>query len=379
MSPSAVAIAALAIIPFAPPLPEMLPHPSAYRMTSQARAVVEGTLAENGVVSITERYWVRPGDKIGAAITVPALRGIDKAKLRPDSVVLFLADNPRGDVWGPMHNLGGAARGVIWLEGEAAWGYGQKMNPGGYSLMRWGFGWGRERVEATAKTLRQEVRNGVVARKQWQATLRVKDPVERAAGLVRWFGPKTSPDGKRWRERLWPELMQACDVVGEPIVKPLARIVQVGADPDVVVAAGDALARLGRTGQAAVPAFIARLRDPRGVKPIFLVRSLRSLSDPRAVDVLRDYVAHEDLFVAVAAAKALHASGAKDVVALLAPRVPKTIDDAPTLSVVASMLEVIHDLEPAVAERLVVERFLDHGQLMMQRPWLRRLRDAKKR
>lgn len=379
MSPSTVAIAALAIIPLAPPLPEMLPHPTAYRMANQARAVVEGTLAENGVVSITQRYWVRPGDQIGAAITVPVLRGIDTAKLRPDSVILFLADNPRGDVWVPMHNLGKASRGVIWLEREAAWGYAQKMNPGGYSLARWGFGWGAQRVDASAKAVRQEVREGVVARQQWQATLRLRDPAARAAALVRWFDPKTSPDGKRWRERLWPELMKATDALGEPIVKPLARIVKVGADPDVVVAAGDAVARLGRVAQPAVPAFIARLRDLRGVQPIFLLRSLRSLADPRAVDVLRDYIAHEDLYVAVAAAKALHASGGKDVVARLTPRVPETIADRQALSVVASMLEVIHDLEPAVAERLVAERFLDHGQLMMQRPWLRRLRDAKKR
>ena len=38
------------------------------------------------------------------------------------------------------------------------------------------------------------------------------------------------------------------------------------------------------------------------------------------------------------------------------------------------MLELLHDIEPATAERLVKERFLDCEQLMMQRPWLRALR-----
>lgn len=361
-----------------PGLPEMLPHPTAYRMANQARAVVEGTVDKDGVVTITERFWVKPGDQLGAKIRVPALRNIDKGKVRPDSVVLFLDGDPQDGAWQPMHCIGKGARGVIWLAGKLAWGYGQRINPGGYTVTRWGNGWGRQRVDVSPQQLRQELRAGVVARKQWNAVAAIEDPGERAAALVRWFDPATSPDGERWRERMWPDLQQAVDAVGAPIVKPLARMVKIAADPEVVVAAGDALARLGRTAQPATPAFIARLRDLRGVQPIFLVRSLRNLCDPRAADVLRDYIAHEDLFVATAAAKALHAAGGRDVVERLVPRVPKAIDSPQTLSVVSSMLEVIHDLDPKTGERLVIERFLAEPQLMMQRPWLRRIRDTRR-
>jgi HEAT repeat protein len=172
--------------------------------------------------------------------------------------------------------------------------------------------------------------------------------------------------------------MKASGDVGEVIVKPLAHVVQVGAEERAVVAAADALSRFAGRAQKATPALIARLRDLRGVKPIFLLRALERLADPRAAHVLRDYVAHEDLFVATAAAKALKASGGKDVVDLLVQRLPKEIESHEMLGAVAAILEVIHGMQPLVAERLVVERFLGNDQLMKQRTWLRRLRDGLK-
>lgn len=348
-------------------------------MANLARAVVEGKLGPNGVVRITQRYWVKPGDTVNDAITVPALRAApQKTNAQPDSVLLFLAENDGGDIWVPMHRYGKAARGVIWFENGAAWGYGQAMNPGGYSLMQWAFGFGRQRVLATPKQVRQAVQAGVAARQKWQATIEIADRAERAVALMTWFDPRTSPDGEHWQERLWPDLMKASDDVGDAIVTPLAGVVQARADARAVVAAADALSRFGRRAQLAAPAFIARLRDLRGVKPIFLLRALQRLGDRRAAHVLRDYVAHKDLFVAIAAAKALQASGGRDVVDLLTPRVPKEIEGREMLGAVASMLEVIHGIKPSVAERLVVERFLDYEQLMMQRQWLRRLRDQHK-
>ena len=60
---------------------------------------------------------------------------------------------------------------------------------------------------------------------------------------------------------------------------------------------------------------------------------------------------------------------------MLEARMPKEIVDRVALSAVAGMLEVIHDLDPLRAERLVEKHFLDDDQLMMQRPWLRQIRD----
>ncbi|MFT4842249.1 MAG: hypothetical protein ACI8UD_001301 [Planctomycetota bacterium] len=85
-------LAAVAIGPFCglspvdpPPaskLPwEILPHASGHRMANQARAIVEGTATAKGVVTVTKRYWVRPGDEVAATISVPSRAGLPKSWL----------------------------------------------------------------------------------------------------------------------------------------------------------------------------------------------------------------------------------------------------------------------------------------------------------
>ena len=113
----------------------------------------------------------------------------------------------------------------------------------------------------------------------------------------------------------------------------------------------------------------------------------RASSSPereRAVRLgLHDYdqLDAEDLFFVAEAAKALLACGgpADEVVRRLLPRLPETLDDSRSVSAAAGLLEIVHNHDPRAAERIVVERYLDCGQLMMQRRWLRRLRDAKDR
>ncbi len=367
---------------------EMLPQPSAYRMANEAVAIVEGTATAKGVVTVTKRFWVGPGQKVADTITVPSLAAMPKTvfvlglagpgagqPIEPDSVLLFLAKNPNGDEWLPLHLYGKAARGVIWFAKEASLGYAQVINPGGYSLTQWQLGNGPRRVVARPKDVRAVVAQGVAARKQWRAVLDIQDKQKRADALLRWIDPATSPDGDAWQERLWPDWLRASDELGEAMVRPLARIVQVGDNAQTVVTAADALSRLGEKARDAVPSLVARLRDLRGVQPIYLVRALKNFADVRAADVLRDYIAHQDPFVAIAAARGLHHAGAPGVAELLEARMPKEIVDRVALSAVAGMLEVIHDLDPLRAERLVEKHFLDDDQLMMQRPWLRQIRD----
>ena len=74
------------------------------------------------------------------------------------------------------------------------------------------------------------------------------------------------------------------------------------------------------------------------------------------------------------AAAALAASGGEGVVPLLLERFPEHIGGAADRGAVASMLEVLRALDAEAAKKLVVARYLDDEQLMMQRPWLRRLR-----
>ncbi|MGK0353069.1 MAG: hypothetical protein ACJAYX_003758 [Planctomycetota bacterium] len=105
------------------------------------------------------------------------------------------------------------------------------------------------------------------------------------------------------------------------------------------------------------------------------MRALNEIADPRAEHVLRDYVAPVDPFAAIEAARALHRVGGKGVVDLLVARIPKEIVDRVALRAVASMLEVIHGLDPGRAEELVEQHFLASGQLLKQRRWLRQIRD----
>ena len=51
---------------------EMLPQPSAYRKANEAVAIVEGTATAKGVVTVTKRFWVDPGQKVADTITVPS-------------------------------------------------------------------------------------------------------------------------------------------------------------------------------------------------------------------------------------------------------------------------------------------------------------------
>lgn len=365
---------------------EMLPHPSVFRMANQARAIVEGQANGKGVVTITKRWLVQPGDQIGATIAVPSLVSMSKmpgplariagaVPIQPVAVLLFLQDNPKGNTWVPMHLIGKAARGVIWETKAAPWGYTQTMNPGPYSLRQWQFFEGERQVEATMNRVRTLVAAGVTARGKWQQTLAIGDPIQRANALANWFSPETSPDGKWWRERVWPDLQKASADLGEVMVKPLTRIVKASTSPHAVATAADALGRLGPRARDGAPALIARLRDLSGAEPIFLVRALRRLADPRAQDVLRDLVAHKDLPVAMEAAIALHASGGDGAVEMLVERMPAVIDARHQLGVVSQMLEFVHDHQPELAEKLVVNRYLDCRQLMMRRPWLRRIRD----
>lgn len=390
---AAVVICLFCGLPPVEPLPssklpwELLPHPSVHRMANQARAIVEGTATAKGVVTVTKRYLVRPGDVVGATISVPSLAGMPKSApaagvigggrpaIKPDSVLLFLKDNPKGDEWVPVHLYGKAARGVLWFAKRDVWGYAQAMNPGGYSLTKWSFLIAKQRVPAQPKEVRDAVAKGVVGAQAWQDLLRIQDKAERARALMLWIDPATSPDGAWWRERLWPDCMRAWDELGEAAVKPLAHVVRVSANPDVVAAAVDGLRLLAGRARSATPSLIARLRDLRGAAPIPLLRAVHEIADRRAEHVLRDYVAHDDPFAAIEAARGLHRVGGKGVVDLLVARIPKEIVDRVALRVVASMLEVIHDIDPVRAEELVARHFLESDRLLKQRRWLRQIRD----
>ncbi|MCB9877878.1 MAG: hypothetical protein H6835_09780 [Planctomycetes bacterium] len=372
-----------------PPL-ALLPHPSAFRMANEARAVVEGTLQADGSVAVTVRHFVGEGVQVADTIRVRGLAemplteglwgmvGKPAPPIEPDAVLLFLEACGDDGRWSAVHHHGDAARGVVWLVGDAAFGYAQVMNPGPYVLGAWtGRLEGDAYGEMTCADVRAEVAAGVVARATWRATMAVEDADRRAKALVAWLSPQTSPDGAHFRER-FGDVMAAAEALGEHLVSPLARVVQSDASADAVGLAAYLVTRLGERAAAAAPSLIARLRDPRGCDPRQLLSALRALRDPRARDVLRDRVLDPDPFVAASAAQALFACGDHGAAELLAARVPGMIFSATEVQGLAALLEALHDLDAAQAEQLLRERFLEWEELTGRRDWTRRVRDEAK-
>lgn len=359
------------------------PHPSVFRMANEARAVVEGTLQQGGVVVITRTHFQASGVTLGGSIRVPSLATMTRVPfasgeapppaIAPDVVLLFLADEA-ADGWRPLLLLGKAARGVLWFAQERAWGYAAILSDGDYELQRWRTRVDGTTVDATVDDVRAELARGLGARGAWQATLAVADPAERARGIARWFGASSSPDREFWHERLYPDLREAVAGNGGAMATPLGRVVAVADEPWAAEAAAQCLGDLGVAGRAGVPGCIARLRELRGVHPCHLLRALRSLADPRAIPVLCDLVEHEDAFVAADAARALHASGDAEAAMRLRARVPATVDGAPSIAALAELLDALHDLDPAGAAALATERFTTVEALWAERGWLRALR-----
>ena len=134
-----------------PPGLAMLPHPSAYRMANIARAIVEGTENADGSVTVTKRYFVRPGDRVADTIRVAGLAKMPRAELpwgvrivgniqdirTRCRVAVSCTTTPRATSGWRCTITVTAARGVIWFEKDVVWGYQQQVNPGPYALSRW--------------------------------------------------------------------------------------------------------------------------------------------------------------------------------------------------------------------------------------------------
>lgn len=188
------------------------PHPSAHRMASEARAVIEGRPGPAGGIVVTHRHFTAPGVVVGDTLVVPSLPGMPRrpfdfagggAPIEPDAVLLFLGDEPQPGEWAPLHLDAGRARGVLWFVDGAVYGYCAVLSDGPYELMRWHALVDGTVVDATVADVRAEVAAGLEARARWQATLAIAGAAERARAVAGWYGPG-SPDGRHWHERLGP-------------------------------------------------------------------------------------------------------------------------------------------------------------------------------
>jgi len=367
----------LAVAPFA-----IKPHPTPFRMANEATVVVEGTAALDGTVSVTRTWFAAPGVTVGATIVVPALAGASRRPfsfgprqepaIAPDTVVLFLVRGADGSFEPLLRIDGDNARGIVWFEGEKVFDYAQPINPGPYELVRAQHVDGAQPVATTPADVRAQVRDGLVARAKWAATLAIADADERARAVVGWIGSQ-SPDGSFWSERVWADLEPAIEALGPRAVPHVARVVATHAEPDAVATACRVLRKAGDAGRGAVPALIGRLRDLRGAEAIHLVRGLGLFADERSIPVLLDQLDAPDGCFVAEVAGVLQRAGATGFVDRIVARIPTAVDEAPSIDWLAGMLDAVHAVDPERARRLVRDRFADCGPLREKRPWIDRL------
>lgn len=377
---------AAALLTAVPAPLSLLPHPSPYRMADVADAIVEGVLRDDGTVAVTDRHFAAPGIEVPAALRVEALAemtrtpfsfgGDEQKPIRPDGVLLFLAaTGAEARTWTPLHLHYGRARGVLWFQGEAVFGYAQCINPGPYELVAMEHVDGDRTAAYTPATVRAEILRGLASRAKWRAALAIEDPAARARELVSWLGPD-GPDGDRWIERAWPDGLRDLARCGDAAVEPLAEVVRSHRDETVVGAAAHVLTELASKGEgarAATPALVDRLTKPAGVRPRQLIRALHALADPRAAAALRAVCERGELVDAADAAVALRRCGGADAPNLLVARLPTAVADESQHTGVVAVLEALHELEPEVAVRLVRERYLGATAMLQQRGWMREL------
>jgi hypothetical protein len=358
------------------------PHPSFFRMANEAALVIEGTAAADGTVAVTKNWFAAPGEVVGATVAVPTLPLVSKVPFTfgqksepivPDAVLLFLVRAKDG-TWEPLLRIDGDnPRGIVWFVGDGVFEYVQMINPGPYELRR------AEHFEAKARLLtrpdevRQQVAAGLVARGKWAEVKAIADADARARELVGWIGSQ-SPDGQHWYERVWADLGPAIRAEGRRAVPFLAKVVATHAEADAVSVACRSLLELGSDARDAVPGLIARLRDLRGASPADMVRALSSIPDERAIPVLLDLLDAKDGWLVEDVAIALKRAGATGFVDRIVQRIPRTNDEAESITWLADMLDAVREVDAALAEKIVRERFLDDAKLNAERQWVRQLR-----
>ncbi len=357
------------------------PHPSPFRMANEATAIVEGTAAANGTVTVTKTWFAAAGESIGATIDVPSLPRASKVPfdfgppgpaIEPDAVLLFLERNEDG-AWEPLLYFDGDnARGIVWFVKERAYDYAQLINPGPYELRAMVRDEGEQKVPASPDDARKQVVAGLAARAEWAATLAIGDPDRRARAIVDWIGAQC-PDGAHWYERVWGDLTPALRAVGTKALPHLARVVATHAEADAVAVACRAIAALEDQAKDAVPSLVARLRDLRGAAAVEMVRALAAIGDPRATAVLLDQLDDPKGWFVKEVTIALHRSGATSFVDRIVSRLPATAAEAESVRWLADMLDAVHEVDAALAERIVRERYLGCAELLTDQYWLRRM------
>jgi hypothetical protein len=230
----------------------------------------------------------------------------------------------------------------MWIEGESCYRYRQLLNPGGFSLAR-------DPDHATETLLREAIETGLANRREWEETLRIEDPEEKAVLLASYLLPRTAPDGAH--ATYWIRVRQELPKLGSAAVRELMEILRAARPGDPLGPAVLVLNDLGQEANVALPLVLPLLNRPDLADQGLVLEALGRMGDASAAGAILPFLEHEDLPVRAEAAKTLAAFRYQDAAVDIGRSLPAEIgvDD---VYYVYAMLSALKDLDPRLAASL---------------------------
>lgn len=352
---ASVLIALLLLISAASPVAgDLSPTSTIQQMCFDADVIVAGRVVRPDRVQVERSFFVRPADaddqqrrrKGRERLHVPGLSEHDLALgptlrpdhvrpvLEPDAVYLFLKSAEDGTLQ-PIHVAGRGSQGVVWISNGRCHRYRQTFTPGPFSLHAVS---SPSRDPATEAALVREIQVGLALRFQWEAIHSIEDRRQRAQAMVAFILPTTGPKAL---EPYTLNLRQELTPLRADVVDPLVAALQHGVHGATLVnQVVLTLYDIGGTDPEAirptVPQLIRLLENPpEDASPYYLLAPIEAAADPRAIEVTRGYLDHQDGQVRAQAAQALAA-----------------MNDVPSYERISAILEASLDPQKALGETL---------------------------
>ena len=305
---------------------EIMPHSSIQGMCMEADLVVAGTYEGNDQLRVTRLFWTKNDKlKVGDALKVWSLgkhsrrvfimggRMAKPPEIETKEMVLFARIARDGNPT-PIHNYENGSQGVIWYDDKSSYSYVQIINPGGYVLQPYRSRPGNQAIGKDA--LWEDIQSSVERRERYEDVKAIKEPERRARVMASVYTNATTPrggfDGMTFKEELiemGPAAVPAiAEVLGhlgpdEP-AREIAEILnQIATTMQVEEAERDA--ERARLLKPAVEPLIAWMNTLDKATPYEVLRTLGLAADPRAIEVTRPYLKHEDESLRYRAIRAL--------------------------------------------------------------------------
>ena len=357
-----------------------------------ADVVVAGTYEGEDKLRISEVFWPTDGSlKPGEVMKVPALEGHSRqvfdwgrpagGKEAPDigtKELLFFAKYNEQKVPEPIWHYGAGSQGVIWFSEKQSFRYMQVINPGGYVLQPYN---SHPEGKAIGKAeLREAVQSGLESRERSEDMKAIKDPMRRARAMASVYINGTAPrgdvEGLDFKEELVAIGPDAIPAIAEALshaepdeyIRPLADILNKIAY-HMPSKKPEELAERTRQLKPVVEPLIQWMKTRKEACPYEVLYSLELAADPRAIELTRPFLKHDNesyRFRAIRALGAMKDEGSFDHLAELILASPDIGATGYNMSLMGALFSI--ELERA---RPVVEEFLKkpgNGGLRMHVP-----------